>query len=262
MQIDLKGKKVLVTAATYGLGLACAEAFAMEGADLFVCSRDEARVDSTIASLSKNGASSVSGTRADLTSGTDLDTLIRVANERLGYVDVLVLNTGHPPTRPLLSATDEEWQHGIDLILKPAIKLTKALLPAMRQRGFGRLIYMGSVFGLQPEPSSIIQSTLRTGLNAFAKCVAAEGAADGVTANVICPGYFLTPLTDSLAGQYAEEAGVSRAQILEQWRDIAPAKRFGEVGDLAALVTFLASSRGAFINGTALTIDGGFLRQY
>ena len=249
-------------AATYGLGYACAEALAAEGVRLVICSRDQERVDKAVATLAKSHGTSVFGISADLTKTDDIARLVEYTNQSLAKVDIVLFNTGHPPTFPLLKTTDEQWQRGIDLVLTPAIKLTQAFLPQMLENNYGRLIYIVSIFGLQAEPSLIIQSTLRTGLNGFVKCVASEGAGDGVTANVICPGYFHTPLAVDLAAKYAREANVSTEMINDSWRQLAPTKKFGKPEDLGALVTFLASPRGEFINGTAVTMDGGLVKQY
>ncbi len=262
MKLELHGKSALVTAATYGLGYAIAEALAGENVRLVICSRDEDRVKEAASKLSSVSGSEVTGLRADLTNSADLNTLVAETKRTIGNPDILVLNTGHPPTYPLMETDDEKWQRGIDLILKPTIKLTQAFLPEMRKKKYGRLIYIGSIFGLEAERSSIIQSTLRTGLNGFAKCVATEAAIDGVTANVICPGYFHTPLAVDLAGKYAREKGVATDVVVEEWKNLAPARKFGKPEDLGALVSFLASPRGEFVNGTALTIDGGLIKQY
>ena len=119
-----------------------------------------------------------------------------------------------------------------------------------------------TIFGLEAEKTSVVQSTLRTGLNALSKCIASEVAGDGVTANVICPGYFDTPLVRELAQQYATAEHVSVDDVLSVWANYSPVKRFGKPEDLGALVAFLASPRGEFITGTTLTIDGGAVRQY
>lgn len=132
----------------------------------------------------------------------------------------------------------------------------------MRQRRYGRLICIGSIFGLEPEPSSIVQSTARTGLNAFSKCLGTEAAADGVPPNIICPGYFDTPLVTSLAAQYADKAGVPVAQIFDDWKNFTPCKKFGRPEDLGAFVSLLNSPSGEFFNGTSIVIDGGAIRQY
>lgn len=262
MELRLAGKAALVTGASYGLGYACAKELSREGVTVVICSREKERVEVAAADISKETGNRVVAVSADLTKEGDLVRLLEEAHAAVGSIDILVLSTGHPPTYPFSRATDEHWEQGISLILQPAIKLTRALLPQMRQRQYGRLIFIGSIFGLEPEQSSVVQSTLRAGLNSFSKCIGTEAAADGVTSNVICPGYFDTPLVASLAAKYAEEAGVPVAQILNDWRSFAPSKKFGRPEDLGAFVSFLASPRGEFFNGTSIVIDGGALRQY
>jgi 3-oxoacyl-[acyl-carrier protein] reductase len=262
MELGLKGKTALVTGASYGLGYACARELSREGARVVICSRDEARINAAATEISAETGHPVTPIVADLTNDNDLSRIIDEARASLGHVDILVLSTGHPPTYPFTRATDEHWEQGIKLILQPAIRLTRGLLPQMRERKYGRLIFIGSIFGLEPEQSSVVQSTLRTGLNAFSKCIGTEAAADGVTSNVICPGYFDTPLVTSLAQKYADEAGVPVGRILDDWKNCAPSGRFGRPEDLGAFVALLASPRGEFFNGTSIVIDGGAIKQY
>lgn len=262
MELGLTGKTALVTGASYGLGYACAKELSREGARVAICSRDQDRVESAASEISSETGNPVKAIAADLTKEEDLSRLLNEARAWLGHVDILVLSTGHPPTYPFTSATDEHWEEGIDLILKPAIKLTRGLLEDMRKRQYGRLIFIGSIFGLEPEQSSVVQSTLRTGLNSFSKCIGTEVAADGVTSNVICPGYFKTPLVTSLAQKYADKAEVPLQKILDDWKSFAPSKKFGKPEDLGAFVALLASPRGEFFNGTSVVIDGGAIKQY
>jgi 3-oxoacyl-[acyl-carrier protein] reductase len=262
MELGLAGKTALVTGASYGLGYACAKELSREGVKVVICSRQKERIEVAAADMSRETGHKVIPVSADLTNEGDLVRLVRETQAAVGDIDILVLSTGHPPTYPFSRATDEHWDEGISLILRPAIQLTRALLPQMRHRKYGRLIFIGSIFGLEPEESSVVQSTLRTGLNAFSKCIATEAAADGVTSNVICPGYFDTPLVTSLAEKYAQESGVPVAQILNDWKNFAPSKKFGRPDDLGAFVSLLASPRGEFFNGTSIVIDGGAIKQY
>lgn len=262
MELDLRGKRALVTGASYGLGYFCAQALAAEGVSVVLCSRDAERSHAAAASITEQTQGSVLGVPADLRNEADIESLVSTARNALGGIDILVLSTGHPPTVPFSRATDELWLEGQKIILQPVIRLTSLLLPSMREQGFGRLLYIGSIFGLEPEQSSVIQSTFRTGLNAFAKCVATEAAADGVTANVLCPGYIETPLVIHLAAKYAKQKGVSTEAVIEEWKNFAPVRSFGKPEDFGAFVTFLASPRAAFITGTTLTIDGGALKGY
>lgn len=262
MDLELGGKNAIVTGASYGLGHACANALAMEGANVAICSRDMEQITSAAAKIASSCAVRAVGIEADLTVEKDLTRLVNEASEALGDIDILVLSTGHPPTFPFSIATDDQWKQGLDLLLRPAIVLPHLLLETMQRKKYGRIIFLGSIFGLEAEQSSVIQSTLRTGLNALAKCIATEVAANGVTVNVICPGYFDTPLVQNLAQQYADSQKVSRETVLQDWANYSPMKKYGKPEDLGALVAFLASPRAEFITGTTVTMDGGAVRRW
>ncbi|MBP7861150.1 SDR family oxidoreductase [bacterium] len=262
MDLALLGKNALVTGASYGIGYSCAKSLAEEGVNVAICSRNADKVRASAEEIASISAGKVVDFTADLTNENDLMRLVQESKESLGNIDILVVSTGHPPTHPFSIATDEHWKHGTDLVLRPAILLTRLVLDEMRARKFGRIIFIGSIFGLEPEMTSVVQSTLRTGLNAMAKCIATEVAADGVTVNVICPGYFDTPLVRELAKQYATSQNVSVEKVLTDWASYAPVKRFGKPDDLGSLVAFLASTKAEFITGTTITIDGGAVRRY
>lgn len=263
MKLNLNGKTALVTGASYGLGFACAKALAQEGVRVAICSRNQNHLDIAAREISDETGQSIFKIKADLSSEEDISQIVESAKRELGTIDILVLSTGHPPAYSFDDATDEHWETGSDLILKPAIMLTRALLPDMRRNKFGRLIYVGSIFGLEAESSSIIQSTFRTGINAFSKCIAQGAAIDGVTANVLCPGYFDTPLLGDLAKTLAEESpGNTVETLLDSWKRVSPARKFGKPEDFGAFACFLASPRGEFINGTSIALDGGSLKQY
>lgn len=262
MDLALTGKNALVTGASYGIGYSCAKSLAEEGVNVAICSRNFDKIKASAEEIASHSAGKVVDFTADLTSETDLIRLVKESKESLGNIDILVVSTGHPPTYPFSIATDDHWKHGTDLVLRPAILLSRLVLDEMRARKFGRIIFIGSIFGIEPEMTSVVQSTLRTGLNALAKCIATEVAADGITVNVICPGYFDTPLVRELAKQYATSQNVSVEKVLDEWAAYAPVKRFGKPDDLGALVSFLASKKAEFITGTTITIDGGAVRSY
>ncbi len=262
MDLSIKGKNAIVTGASYGLGYACAKALAIEGANVAICARDANKIAAAALEIAEASGSVVKGIACDLTIESELQFLVDEAKAALGPIDILVVSTGHPPTHPFSVATDDHWKLGTDLVLRPPIVLTRFLLKEMQSRSYGRVIYIGSIFGLEPEKTSVVQSTLRTGLNALAKCIATEVAASGVTVNVICPGYFDTPLVRDLAKQYAVSQSKSVDAVLDEWASYSPVQRFGKPDDLGALVAFLSSPRAEFITGTTITIDGGALRQY
>lgn len=256
MDLAIKGKTALVTASTYGLGFAIAGALVHEGCRVAINSRSRDSVI-TVAEALGTGVIGIAG---DLSDAIDRDRILTTAREQLGDIDILVVNTAHPPTRPFSTANDEEWEIGYQLLLRAPIELSRALIPAMRARGYGRLIYIGSIFGLEAEVSSVIQSTFRAGLNNFVKCVAVEEAENGITANVLCPGYFDTPLVRNLAQQYAYESKRSVDSILEEWKAFSPIKKFGRPEDLGAFVAFLCSRYGDFISGSAIHLDGAAIK--
>lgn len=262
MDLRLNGKRALVTGASQGLGYACARALADEGVDVAVCARDSKKIESAAAEIAAVCNVKTVGISADLTREEDLARLVEEARAVLAEIDILVLSTGHPPTFPFSSATDQQWQQGTDLLLRPAIVLPRLLLQNMKVRKYGRIIFIGSIFGLEAEKSSVVQSTLRTGLNALAKCMATEFATDGVTVNVICPGYFDTPLVQNLAQQYATTLDTTLDAVLSDWASHSPMKCFGKPEDLGALVAFLSSPRAEFVTGTTITIDGGAVRRF
>ncbi|MBC7997301.1 MAG: SDR family oxidoreductase [Leptolyngbya sp.] len=262
MDLGLVGKNAIVTGASYGIGYACAKTLAEEGVNVAICSRNADKIRSSAERIASMSGGKVVGFAADLTNENDLMRLVQESKGSLGNIDILVVSTGHPPTYAFSIATDEHWKHGTDLVLRPAILLTRLVLSEMCARKFGRIIFIGSIFGLEPEMTSVVQSTLRTGLNAMAKCIATEVAADGVTVNVICPGYFDTPLVRELAQQYATSQNVSVEKVLNDWAEYAPVKRFGKPDDLGAMVAFLASTKAEFITGTTVTMDGGAVRRY
>ena len=262
MDLELSGKTALITGASYGLGFACAKALAMEGVSIAMCARDKQKITSAAEQIATACRTKAIGIAADLTKEADMQNFVSEAKAFLGKIDILVVSTGHPPTHPFSVATDQQWSDGYELVLRPPITLTRLVLEDMRHRRYGRIIYIGSIFGIEPEQSSVVQSTLRTGLNALSKCVATEVAGDGVTVNVICPGYFDTPLVRELAKQYATSENASVDEILSAWAAYSPVRKFGKPEDLGALVSFLASPRGEFITGTSITMDGGAVRQY
>lgn len=262
MDLNLEGKRVLITGGSSGLGLACAEALAAEGAQVAICSRRAQNLNEAAEVILRNTGASVKTFEANITFELDRKRLLHNIQQQFGNIDIFILSTGHPPTFPLQQTTPDLWETGKSLILDPAIDLCQHILPGMCARRYGRLIFIGSIFGLEPESTSIIQSTYRTGLNAFAKCIATQYAAYGITSNVICPGYFDTPLVRRLAQQYSIQESRSVESVLEDWKCFAPSKRFGKPEDLAAFVCLLSAPQGEFINGTAITIDGGALRRY
>lgn len=261
MNIDLTGRVALVTAASRGLGFACANALAQAGAKVAICSRSMDNVTAAAQEISAHAKEQVLPVVADLACATDIDNMHEKVIRELGEVDILVVSTAHPPTMPFSRATDEDWELGHKLLVEAPRRLARHVVNGMAEREYGRILFIGSIFGREAEASSVIQSTYRAGLNGLTKCISTEYASRGVTTNVLCPGYFTTPLVQNLAQQYADEQGVPLERVLDDWRSASPANQFGKPEDLGAFVAFLCSQHGNFFQGTALTIDGGAVRR-
>lgn len=258
MDLDLKGKVALITGASEGLGYGCARMLAAEGARTIISSRNQDKLSAASQAITRDFGVECQPIAADIRKPEDR---IRLSKE-LKHVDILIISTGHPPTYPFSKATDDQWAEGNNLIIEPARHLPKLFIESMKANTFGRIIFIGSIFGLEPERSSVIQSTYRTGLNALSKCISLEYAEYGITSNVICPGYYKTPLVDNLALQYAKQENKTHGAILDDWKKYSPVKAFGNPDDLGAFVAFLCSPKAAFITGHSHVLDGGALHRY
>lgn len=258
MNLGIKGKVALVTAASRGLGFACAQALATEGAKVAIAARHKKQLTNAARDLASHAKTMVAGIEADVTQEQSLERMVRQTEKRLGEIDILVMGTGHLPSGSFGKVSDMDWQLGLNLTIRPAVVLSRLVLPGMRKRKFGRIIFLSSVFALEPDSGYVISSTYRAGLSALAKCLSNEVAEDGVTVNVVAPGYYDTPLLDELAAKKAAAVGSSAKQVLTDWGKLSPTKRLGSPDELGAVVALMASPRSAFLQGVTLAVDGGF----
>lgn len=243
MDLGLNGKRALVTGASRGLGRAIAIALRKEGAQVAICARDETRVQETATEI---GALAFA---RDLTPHGSGAVLAKDVISAMGGIDVLVVNTGGPPTGSFESVADAAWTTAFDGIFMSAVGLIRESLPGMRDRKWGRIMFVTSVAAREPHPDLILSNAIRPGLHGLANALSREVAADGITVNVLLPGYTLT--------ERLQELGIDDAKVAEQ----VPAKRMGQPEEFAALAAFLASEQAAYICGQAIACDGGLLRS-
>jgi 3-oxoacyl-[acyl-carrier protein] reductase len=260
MELGLAGKVVLVPASSHGLGRAVALAFAREGARVAMCSRDGNAIDAAAAEVRDLGAD-VLAVQADLRNPGDITAFVDSAVERYGGIDVLVTNAGGPPAGSFDRFDDDDWRAAFDLTLMSAVRLIRAALPSMRQRGSGRIILPASSSVKQPISNLILSNVFRTGVTALAKTLADELALENIRVNTVVPGRIATRRLDELDRANAERAGVDistvRAEVLKQ----IPMRRHGEPAEFADAVVFLASDRASYITGVTLQVDGGMIRS-
>jgi 3-oxoacyl-[acyl-carrier protein] reductase len=261
MDLGLKGKVALIAASSRGLGKAVAWEFAREGAQVAICARREDVLRATALEIAMDTESEVFPVVADMTRPEDIQRLIYAVEEYFGQIDVLVNNAGGPPTGTFMDFDDEAWEAALRLNLMSTIRLCRAVLPGMRARRWGRIVNMTSASVKQPIDGFILSSAARSGVIGMAKTLANECATEGITINNVCPGWNLTDRVKSLAEGRAAKAGKSVREVVDEYAAGIPARRLGRPEELAALVVFLASERAAYITGTTIQVDGGYVRS-
>nr|PZN72317.1 MAG: 3-oxoacyl-ACP reductase [Bacillota bacterium] len=246
-----------MTAASKGLGFASAMALAREGCDLAICSRSEEAIAAAAERIRRETGRKVLALAADVTRKEDLDRFIDAALREYGRVDVVVSNTGGPPPGGFLDFDDAAWEAAFHSLLMPAIRLTRAALPSMRERGFGRLIYITSAGVKEPIPNLILSNALRAALTNMMKTLAREVAAYGITANTVAPGRIHTERVDFLDQSAAARSGRTVEEVRREQESRIPAGRYGRPEEFGQVVAFLASEQAGYITGSAIHVDGG-----
>jgi 3-oxoacyl-[acyl-carrier protein] reductase len=261
MDLGLKDKVALVVAGSRGLGRAVAEELAAEGASLVLCAREPQTLAETAAAIADASGAHVLAVPADVTSVSDITRLIESGNERFGRIDILVTNAGGPPAGTFEQLTREQWEQATRLTLFSAIELARQVLPGMKERRWGRILNITSIAVKQPVENLMLSNSLRAGLTGFARTLANEVAAQGITVNKILPGYTRTERLEELAQMMADKQGISTAEFSAKWEAEIPMGRLGEPREFAALAAFLVSERASYITGTSIQVDGGWIRS-
>lgn len=256
MQLGLSDRVVLVTGASRGIGRAIALGFARERARLVVCARNSAALRSAADEFRTAGAPAVRALPLDVTAPDASEELVHAAQE-LGGLDVVVSNVGGNRRKPFVEVTDRDWSDLLELNLLSGLRLARAAVPLLRQRGGGAILFIASIWGREAggHGYTLYNATKSAQISA-AKIMATELAPDGIRVNSVAPGSILFP-----GGGWDLRQKQDPEQIAEFVRRELPFDRFGTVEEVANLVVFLASERASLITGACITADGGQSRS-
>ncbi len=245
MNLELKGKKALVLGSSTGLGRAVAVSLIAEGAEVCIVSRNQANIAKTAQEI---GATYFE--TADLSQKGETAKLVERVLLKMGHIDILVNNTGGPKKNNFLDVTDEQWHEDFQSLWMSPVEAMRILLPKMKDKNYGRILMITSLAAKEPVAGLTTSNGFRAGLAGLSKSIVNEYAAFGITINLLLPGYTDTDRIKAL--------NLSESKI----KEMVPAGRLGYPQELADLATFLASEKGAYINGQSISVDGGVLRGH
>jgi 3-oxoacyl-[acyl-carrier protein] reductase len=254
---QLHGRTAIVPGASSGLGLAVARALADEGANVVMAARRGGLVREEAGRL----ASAV-GVEIDLTSPEAPTDLVRRAEEEFGAVDIVILNGGGPPPGTALEVTEERLEAAVHQLMRQHERLVAASLPGMRERGWGRIVAVGSSGVQEPITNLALSNIGRAALAAYLKSLATVVARDGVTVNMVLPGRIDTDRVAALDGTVAEQSGRSPEEVRRRSEESIPVGRYGTPEEFAAVVAFLAGPGASYVTGEQIRCDGGMARGY
>ena len=260
MDLGLKGKVAVVSAASKGLGRAIAHEFAAEGASVVMCARGEPALKKARDEIARATKAKVHHVVADVATLGGLDKIAAEAIDRFGCVDILVNNAGGPPSGPFEQHNWVEWTAAVDLTLRSAVELTRRLLPGMRERRWGRVLNVTSIAVKQPVEGLMLSNSLRAAVTGWARTLANEVARDGITVNNVLPGYTRTERVQQLNEATAAREGLTVEEVQRRTEGQIPMRRLAEPAEFAAVVAFLASDRASYVTGQSIAVDGGWIR--
>lgn len=246
---DLTGRTVLITGGSKGLGKAMAMGFAQHGADLMICSRNSDELEATAAEIHEATGRRVEHSVADLTRRDGVAALIDATDARFDSVDILINNAGSNNPQIIDTIEDDAWDEIVQLNLSSCMALTRAFVPGMRERGWGRVVHISSIVALAAAPARSVYAATKAGLIGMCRAQALELGESGVTVNCIAPGPFLTDLPAAKLTE-AQRQHIGQRTALKRW---------GETNELVGPALLLASDAGSYMTGSVIVVDGGIL---
>ncbi|MEX2466205.1 MAG: SDR family oxidoreductase [Gemmatimonadota bacterium] len=260
MDLGLAGRVAVVCGSSQGLGREVAQTLAEEGARVVVNSRSPDKLAATRKAIVDSTGAEVEAIAANLTDPEAVLALIEGAEQTFGQIDILVTNTGGPPSGPFEMHSAEVWREAIAGNFESVVNLVRAALPGMKERGWGRILNVTSISVKQPVAGLILSNSIRAGVTGFARTIANEAAPFGVTVNNILPGFTRTERLVDLAEAIASRGEGTVEDAYDSWESEIPMGRVGEPHEFAAMAAFLCSERASYITGQSIAVDGGWIK--
>lgn len=257
MDLGLTGKHALVMAASKGLGRAVAESLAREGVNVVISSSNQERCEMTAAEIAKVTGGRCEGAAADMFAPQAMDGLVERASALVGPLDILVINHTGPALGLAQSVDPDVLDEHYRLMVASPLRLIARVLPGMRERKWGRILSVGGGSMVHALPNKAMDNVFRPALVNYTKALANEVAADGVTANMILPGTFVTERVHDSTEKNARLWGITVDEAVKRRLDGIPAGRFGDLAEFGAVAAFICSEQASYMTGSIVRADGG-----
>ena len=255
MQLDLEGRRAVVTGASLGIGAATARLLADMGAEVEFCARNENAIKE-LSTYDPTGSGSLKGHVADMGKRESVEEFVSAVSES-GPISILVNNVGASPSRNFQYMTDEEWTELHELNLMSAVRCTRHFLPDMRNQKWGRVIMIASGAAKYPGAALVDYAATKAAMIATGKALAGKYGKDGVLVNSVLPGLIHTAMWDRAAGEVADASGARPEEVLANNSRSVPVGRYGTAEEVANVIAFLCSEAASYVNGAAIDVDGG-----
>ncbi len=261
MDLGLTGRVAVVGGASKGLGRACADSLAQEGAKLAICSRNAAELEVAAQEIRAATGTDVLSVPGDLSRLEDIQRLVQTAADHFGRLDVVIANSGGPPEGRAVTTDEETWDRSVQMALNFFIRMGREAVPHMQKQSWGRIVNILASTVYQPIDNLVTSGVTRMGAVAYAKSLADEVGRDNILVNNVAPGFLMTERMRHIFETRSSETGQDLETVLDARAASIPLGRFGRPEELGDFVTYLASDKNTYVTGTTILVDGGVVRN-